>query len=60
VAQITAPGDSDAQKLQKIYSALMGLENTSFTRQHSAAENQAEGLHVKTAADICTISANMC
>ena len=52
VAQITAPGDSDEQKLTKIYAAVMGLENTSFTREHSAAENRAEGLHVKTAADI--------
>lgn len=52
VAQITAPGDSDEQKLKKIYSAVMGLENTSFTREHSAAEDRAEGLHVKTAADI--------
>ncbi|MGA7523263.1 MAG: DUF3857 domain-containing protein [Acidobacteriaceae bacterium] len=52
VAQITAPGDSEEQKLTKIYTAVMGLENTSFTREHSAAENRAEGLHVKTAADI--------
>lgn len=52
VAQITAPGDNDEQKLTKIYAAVMGLENTSFTREHSAAENRAEGLHVKTAADI--------
>ena len=52
VAQLTAPGDNDEQKLTKIYAAVMGLENTSFTREHSAAENRAEGLHVKTAADI--------
>lgn len=52
VAQITAPGDNDEQKLRKIYAAVMGLDNTSFTREHSAAENRAEGLHVKTAADI--------
>ncbi len=52
VGQITAPGDSDEQKLKKIYAAVMGLENTSFTREHSAAENRAQGLHVKTAADI--------
>lgn len=52
VAQLTAPGDSDVQKLQKIYAAVMGLENTSFTREHSEAENKAEGLRVKTAADV--------
>ncbi len=52
VQQIVAPGDNDQQKLEKIYAAVMKLENTSFTRQHSAAENKAEGLKVKTADDI--------
>ncbi len=52
VGQITAPGDSDEQKAQKIYAAVMKLENTSFTREHSAAENKAEGLKIKTADDI--------
>ena len=52
VAQIVAPGDSDDQKLHKIYSAVMQLENTRFTREHSTAENKSEGLRVKTAADI--------
>lgn len=52
VAQITAPGDTDDQKLRKIYAAVMTLENTSFTREHSVEENKAEGLRVKTAADI--------
>jgi hypothetical protein len=52
VAQITAPGDTDDQKLQKIYAAVMTVENTRFTREHSAEENKAEGLRVKTAADI--------
>ena len=52
VAQIVAPGDTDQQKLQKIYAAVMQLENTRFTREHSAAENKSEGLRVKTAADI--------
>lgn len=52
VQQLMAPGDTDEQKLQKIYAAVMQLENTSFTRQHSAEENKAEGLKVKTADDI--------
>jgi hypothetical protein len=52
VAKIVAPGDTDEQKLQKIYAAVMTVENTRFTRQHSAAENKAEGLRVKTAADV--------
>lgn len=52
VAQIVSPGDSEDQKLRKIYAAAMTLENTRFTREHSAQENKAEGLRVKTAADI--------
>jgi hypothetical protein len=52
VQQIVAPGDSDEQKLEKIYAAVMKLENTSFTREHTTAENKAEGLKVKNADDI--------
>lgn len=52
VQQLVAPGDTEEQKLRKIYAAVMQLENTSFTREHSAAENKAEGLKVKTADDI--------
>jgi len=52
VAGIVAAGDTDDQKLRKIYAAVMTLENTRFTRERSQAENQAEGLRVKTAADI--------
>ena len=52
VAQIVAPGDTDDAKLHKIYAAVMGIENTRFTRQRSAAENKAEGLRIRTAADI--------
>ncbi len=52
VAKTVAPGDSDDQKLQKIYAAVMTLENTDFTRQHSVQENIAEGQKTKNAADI--------
>jgi hypothetical protein len=52
VAKTVAPGDSNQQKLQKIYAAVMTLENTDYTRQHSAAENKAEGEKTKNAADI--------
>lgn len=54
VAGIVAPGDTDEQKLRKIYAAVMTVDNTRFTREHSAAENHAEGLKIKTAADIWT------
>ena len=52
VGKIISPGYSDKQKLAKIYDAVMALENTSFTREHSAAENKAAGVKIKTAADI--------
>jgi hypothetical protein len=52
VQQLVAPTDTQEQKLGKIYAAVMQLENTSFTRQHSDEENKAEGLKVKTADDI--------
>jgi len=52
VAQIVSPTDTQEQKVRKIYAAVMKLENTRFTRTHSAAENKAEGLKVKTADDI--------
>jgi Domain of Unknown Function with PDB structure (DUF3857)/Transglutaminase-like superfamily len=52
VSQIVVPGDSDEQKVEKIYAEMMKLDNTSFTRTHSAEENKAEGLRVKSADDI--------
>jgi Domain of Unknown Function with PDB structure (DUF3857)/Transglutaminase-like superfamily len=51
---IVSPGDSDAVKVQKIYAAVMKLDNTSYTRQHTAAENRAEGIKIKSADDIWT------
>jgi Domain of Unknown Function with PDB structure (DUF3857)/Transglutaminase-like superfamily len=52
VAQIVAPEDSDEKKVEKIYDEVMKIENTSFTRTHSAKENKAEHLKVKSADDI--------
>jgi hypothetical protein len=52
VQQLVTPGDNDQQKVEKIYAAVMKLENTSFTRTHSDAENKAEGLKIKSADDI--------
>lgn len=52
VGGIIAPGDTDQQKVEKIYAAVMKLDNTSFTRQHSAAENKAEGVAIKSAEDV--------
>ena len=53
VGQLTAASDSQEQKLKKLYAAVMGMENTDFTRQRSTEEDKSEGLHsVKTAGDI--------
>ena len=52
VAKIVDPADTERQKVNKIYDAVMTLENTSFTRQHSEAENKAEHVKIRTADDI--------
>ena len=52
VSQIVAATDTPRQKVKKIYDAVMKLDNTSFTRQHSGAEDKAEGIRTKTAEDI--------
>ena len=52
-ADITAGATTDDQKLQKIYAAVMKLENTHYTRAHDQQEEKAEGGHqVKNAADV--------
>ncbi len=49
------PSDTPDQKLRKIYAAVMKLDNTSFTRVRSSAEEKAEGLkEVHTTDDIWT------
>ncbi|MGC2297699.1 MAG: DUF3857 domain-containing protein [Acidobacteriaceae bacterium] len=52
VGQLVAPGDTDEQKLRKIYAAVMNIENTDFTREHSGAEDKVEKVKIRTAADI--------
>jgi hypothetical protein len=52
---ITAPTDTPDQKLRKIYAAVMQLENTRFTRQHSSEEEKAQGFkQVQSTDDIWT------
>lgn len=55
VAQLAAPGDTDDQKLRKIYAAVMALENTDLTRKRSTAENRAEKLKIRSVADIWAV-----
>jgi Domain of Unknown Function with PDB structure (DUF3857) len=55
VHDLTVPTDTQDQKLRKIYAAVMKLENTNFTRQHSNEEEKAQGFkEVRTTDDIWT------
>jgi len=55
VNDITLPTDTPDQKLRKIYAAIMRLENTRFTREHSSAEEKAQGFkEVHSTDDIWT------
>jgi hypothetical protein len=55
VNDITLTADTPDQKLRKIYAAVMKLENTRFTRQHSGAEEKAQGFkEIQSADDVWT------
>jgi Domain of Unknown Function with PDB structure (DUF3857)/Transglutaminase-like superfamily len=55
VKDVVAPTDTPDQKLHKLYAAVMKLENTRYTRQHTGAEEKAEGFkEVHNADDIWT------
>jgi Domain of Unknown Function with PDB structure (DUF3857)/Transglutaminase-like superfamily len=55
VRDLVVPSDTPDQKLRKLYAAVMQLENTSFTREHSRAEENAQGFkEVHTTDDIWT------
>jgi Transglutaminase-like superfamily len=43
VRDLISPSDTQDQKLRKIYAAVMKLENTNYTREHSNSEEKAEG-----------------
>lgn len=45
VGQMIAPGDSETAKAQKIYAAVMKLENSDFTREKTKAERKKEKIH---------------
>lgn len=53
VHDLTSPSDTEDQKLHKLYAAIMKLENTSYTREHSTSEEKAQGFReVRTTDDI--------
>jgi Domain of Unknown Function with PDB structure (DUF3857)/Transglutaminase-like superfamily len=43
VKDLVASSDTPDQKLHKLYAAVMKLENTRYTRQHSTQEERAQG-----------------
>ena len=43
VKEIIAPSDTSDQKLRKLYAAVMKLENTRYTREHTTQEEKAQG-----------------
>jgi len=52
-ASLTAPGDSDEQKARKIYTAVMKLDNSDFSREKSEAERKKEKLkEIHTVEDV--------
>jgi Domain of Unknown Function with PDB structure (DUF3857) len=44
VQDLTVPTDTQEQKLRKLYAAVMKLENTDFTREHTGSEDKSLGL----------------
>jgi hypothetical protein len=53
VKELTAGATTQDQKLKSLYSAVMAIENTDFTRQHTTSEERAQGLKdVKTVDDL--------
>jgi transglutaminase-like putative cysteine protease len=54
--ELTAGATGEDEKLQKLYDAIMKLDNTRYSREHSKDENRAEGVkHIKSAADVLTL-----
>ena len=43
VKALVAPGDTDEQKVKKIYAEVMTFDNTDLTRVHTLQEDKAEG-----------------
>jgi hypothetical protein len=55
VRDLVLPTDTQDQKLRKLYAAVMRLENTNYTREHSSNEEKSQGLkEVRNTDDIWT------
>jgi hypothetical protein len=51
VSGLVSPGDTADQKLRKLYAAVMMLDNTAYSRGHSANEDTAQGLNEPNSTD---------
>jgi Domain of Unknown Function with PDB structure (DUF3857) len=55
VRDLVLPTDSPDQKLRKIYGAVMKLDNTNYTREHSSTEEKSQGFkEIRNTDDIWT------
>ena len=54
--ELTAGAATEDEKLNKLYDAVMKLDNTRYSREHSKDENRAEGVkNIKSAADVLAL-----
>jgi hypothetical protein len=54
--ELTSGATTQDEKLGKLYDAVMKLDNTRYSREHSKDENRAEGVkHIKSAADVLAL-----
>jgi hypothetical protein len=51
IGQLTLPADTPEQKLHKLYNAVMTVENTDLTREHSKEEEKAAGVDIIKSSD---------
>jgi hypothetical protein len=54
--ELTSGATTQDEKLTKLYDAVMKLDNTRYSREHSSDENRAEGVkQIKSAADVLAL-----
>ena len=54
--ELTSGATTQDEKLTKLYDAVMKLDNTRYSREHSQDENRAEGIkHINSAADVLAL-----
>jgi hypothetical protein len=54
--ELTSGATTQDEKLNRLYDAVMKLDNTRYSREHSSDENRAEGVkRIKSAADVLAL-----